>query len=205
MVYVKPTSRSLGIGVFRIEQTDESDIYHAKWLKNKKDFKGFEQLYKWLQYRTKNQSFLIQTGIHLLRWRNRPFDLRIMVQKNAHNDWEMSGIICRIAHAKKIVTNIGQGGSIADINQIFSDSKVRLNITRNCERVAKEATRTLASRLKKLRETGVDIALDQNYKPWILEINTYPEAYIFRRLRDKTMYQNIVQQRLRMKFKKPYR
>jgi D-alanine-D-alanine ligase-like ATP-grasp enzyme len=43
-----------------------------------------------------------------------------------------------------------------------------------------------------IKEIGVDIAVDQQYKPWILEVNTKPDPYIFQKLQNKAVFRKII-------------
>ncbi|WP_141692548.1 YheC/YheD family protein [Paenibacillus pectinilyticus] len=39
---------------------------------------------------------------------------------------------------------------------------------------------------------GVDIGIDKEMKPWIIEVNTRPDKYIFNALSDKRMFRKII-------------
>jgi Tubulin-tyrosine ligase family len=43
-----------------------------------------------------------------------------------------------------------------------------------------------------MREFGIDVALDQRMKPWILEVNTRPDMTIFNELKNKKFYCKMV-------------
>jgi hypothetical protein len=48
------------------------------------------------------REYIVQQGIHLLKYNECIFDFRIMVQKNAKGIWESTGIIVRVANPKKL-------------------------------------------------------------------------------------------------------
>jgi D-alanine-D-alanine ligase-like ATP-grasp enzyme len=43
-----------------------------------------------------------------------------------------------------------------------------------------------------MKEIGVDVALDRELRPWILEVNTRPDHCPFAVLQDQTMIRRIV-------------
>lgn len=42
-------------------------------------------------------------------------------------------------------------------------------------------------RYPQLKEIGADIAVDRSLTPWILEINTMPDLFLFNHLKDKSI------------------
>ncbi|MNW57899.1 hypothetical protein D3C74_357320 [compost metagenome] len=49
----------------------------------------------------------------------------------------------------------------------------------------------LARKYPNLKEIGIDIAIDQAIKLWILEVNTLPALFPFKTLENKDIYKKI--------------
>jgi uncharacterized circularly permuted ATP-grasp superfamily protein len=109
MVYVKPNMGTGGKGVIRVEKLGQCYKYQIGTAI--KSFSSFDKMAHSIGLKTKSCPYVIQRGIHLLRYNRRRFDLRIMVQKNPKDKWETTGVIGRLGHPKKIVTNVCRGGS----------------------------------------------------------------------------------------------
>ncbi|WP_376768681.1 YheC/YheD family protein [Paenibacillus foliorum] len=52
----------------------------------------------------------------LATYEGRPFDLRISVQRDASGEWQLTGIVAKIASKKTLLTNIAQGALFIDWN-----------------------------------------------------------------------------------------
>lgn len=195
MVYVKPVNGTFGNGVIRVERTTVPSLGYRYQLDTRVHFfRTFEQLYKKLVKQKKNRRYIVQRGIHLLRHQKRRFDIRVMVQKNLINEWEATGIIGRLAHPAKIVTNYHSGGTPMAIERLMADHASSSELASFNNRLRKLCI-TIANNLQEaypnIKELGVDIAIDANLHPWILEVNTSPDPFIFRKLADQSVYQKV--------------
>ncbi|WP_424769355.1 YheC/YheD family protein [Paenibacillus sp. sgz302251] len=195
MVYVKPVNGTFGNGVIRVERTNVPTLGYRYQLDTVvRFFPTFKQLYQQLVKQQKSRRYIVQKGIHLLRYQKRRFDIRVMVQKNLKNEWEATGIIGRLAHPAKIVTNYHSGGTPMSIGQLMSGHTTTSELIAFKKRLLKLGI-VIANKLEEaypnLKEIGVDIAIDAKLHPWILEVNTSPDPFIFRKLADQSVFRKI--------------
>jgi glutathione synthase/RimK-type ligase-like ATP-grasp enzyme len=198
MVYIKPCCGSLGEGVIRVEQRKTgskklSYRYQAGTQVN--IFSDYAEAYRSIRSETRGRSYLVQKGIRLLTYGGRPFDIRVMVQRNLQGKWEATGVAGRVAHPRKVVTNGSQGGTIYPVEELLNaytgTGKCSTLISQMEEIGVKSAIR-LSSAYPRLQEIGVDLALDRRLTPWILEVNTAPDPCPFTKLSDPRMLNQII-------------
>ncbi|BBH20063.1 hypothetical protein Back11_14080 [Paenibacillus baekrokdamisoli] len=191
MLYVKPNNGTGGNGVIRVEKLGPSQ-YEYQLETTVTTFKTFDLLFDSIKKMTSSTPYIIQHGIHLLRYSKRRFDLRVMVQKNPQGKWETTGIIGRLGHPKKIVTNVCKGGSSEPIEVLL---KMHVPNIRTFRKGLESLGIMVASQLNKtfpaIKELGLDIGIDERAHPWILEANTRPAIYGFKSLKDKRIYEKI--------------
>ncbi|GAA3412253.1 YheC/YheD family protein [Paenibacillus hodogayensis] len=191
MVYVKPNDGTGGKGVMRVEKL-EQDSYEYQLKTAAKTFSSFESMYQSLCQNTKKSPFVIQRGIHLLKYSGRRFDLRVMVQKNPKGKWETTGVIGRLGHPKKIVTNVCKGGSSKPVELLLKKHVPSVvKYTKKLERLGFRAAVQLNKTFPRIKELGFDVAIDSELHPWILEANPRPVIYGFKTLKDKRIYRKI--------------
>ncbi|NIK79305.1 glutathione synthase/RimK-type ligase-like ATP-grasp enzyme [Paenibacillus castaneae] len=195
MIYVKPINGTFGNGVIRVERTFVPSIGYRYQLEQKiLFFSSIDSLYRRLASQIKNRRYIVQKGIHLLRHQKRRFDIRVMVQKNLNNKWEATGIIGRLAHPKKIVTNYHSGGTPMSIEMLMSDHTTSSELAafkNKLRKLSLNIAHHLQATYPNIKEIGVDIAVDLKLHPWILEVNTYPDPFIFRKLNDQSVFHKI--------------
>lgn len=205
MVYIKPCCGSLGQGVMRIEKTsrnkDDGDTggeqieYSYQAGTDICKFSNYDVAYRSIVSRTHKKPYLVQQGIRLLVYEGRPFDIRVMVQRNSKRQWEATGIVGRVAHPLKVVTNGSQGGSIYPVEELlkaYTNTEKCSALIRAMKDIGVKSARQLSTSYPGLQEIGVDIALDRRLKPWILEVNTAPDPCPFTKLNDTRMIKRIV-------------
>lgn len=197
MVYVKPNVGMFGNGVIRIELAEDEKTaqpYSYQEGVRRKSFKTFKDLFASLQKAIRKRPYLVQRGIHLLKYKGNRFDLRVMVQQSPLRKWETTGVIGRVAHPAKIVTNFHNGGALKSVNTLlkaYLPPTERNEFVQKLHKMGIQVAKATNAKYRGVKEIGVDIAVDKDMNPWILEVNTSPDPYIFQRLSDKRIFQKI--------------
>ena len=193
MLYIKPEIGSFGNGVIRIEKHRKHFQYQSKEKIYK--FKTFQLMYDALKKTIGKRSYLIQTGIELLKHQKHAFDLRVMVQINPNQQWEATGIIGRVAAPNKIVTNYHSGGTPKPLEPLLSPYLSKGDLRKKTVELNQIGIRTGKAMQRKFAgvcELGVDIGLDEARRPWIFEVNTSPDRYIFKKHPNKAIFRKIM-------------
>jgi len=193
MVYIKPERGTYGMGVIRAELEQQKYAYQMN--EKRVTFSSFEAFYTALARLVGKRSYLIQKGIHLLKHNNRRFDIRVMVQLSPNQTWEATGVIGRLGHPKRIVTNYHNGGKPMDVHKLLeshASASRRDELIREMNELGLRIARHMKKKAPYLKQIGVDVGLDRSLKPWIIEVNVKPDPYIFNQLKDKTMYRKVI-------------
>ncbi|AJS61667.1 endospore coat-associated protein [Paenibacillus sp. IHBB 10380] len=199
MVYIKPERGTYGNGVIRAEwvKNEKQGAYTYKYQVDvvTRTFSTYEAFYTSICKYTKSKSYLVQMGIHLLKYQKRRFDIRVMVQRGAKGIWVSTGIIGRVAHPGKIVTNYHSGGTPMAMGKLLAPHLSAIEQKRVLNQMSQlgvNIAKALQQKYPNFRQIGVDIGLDLKMNPWIIEVNTSPDPYIFNKLADKTMYRKVM-------------
>jgi len=193
MVYIKPDAGTYGNGVMKVERRNGAYSYQTG--EKKRTFGSFDSMYASILRHKRRRSYLVQKGIRLLKYKGRPFDIRVMVQRNRKRAWETTGIIGRVAHPRKIVTNYHSGGKPTDVRILLGSLASRERVARVQRSLANagyRAARALSRTYPGIDMVGADIGLDHSLHPWIIELNTKPDPYLFRHLADKRISRKVL-------------
>ena len=196
MIYLKPINGTYGKGVIRVEKHQENGKITFQYQQGteKKHLGSLSALYRTVMKNKMRRSYIAQQGIHLLKYKNCLFDLRIMVQRNLKGVWESTGIIGRVAHPKKIVTNYHSGGTPTSFNTLFKPYLSKAEIeeySQILKKFGEDIAVTMSKEYPKLNMLGIDVGVDKKLYPWIIEVNTNPDLYIFKKLKDKQIFQRM--------------
>lgn len=195
MIYVKPIFGTFGNGVIRIEKKSGiSSPFVFQSGKRKYAFTSFSAMYHKLLLVKKKKAYLAQQGIHLLEYSGRRFDLRVMVQKNPHSEWETTGLIGRVAHPRKIITNYHAGGTPMPVTRLLKKYLTEEQLAFyqvKLRQLGVDIAKVMERSFPRIKEIGVDIAIDHNLKPWVLEVNTLPDPFLFKRLPSRAVFRRI--------------
>jgi glutathione synthase/RimK-type ligase-like ATP-grasp enzyme len=200
-IFIKPDRGTYGIGVMCLERyKEEPEVEDSSWLFKlrygieSRIFSSLEEVTELLNERISGRTYLIQRGIELIQYNHRKFDLRVLVQKNMRKRWETTGYIGRVAGQHKIVTNYHNGGQTQPVEELFKqhlDSQGLAKLVRELRKLGEEVGYQLEKKYPRLQEIGLDVAVDSEFRPWVLEVNTLPALFPFKSLPDKSIYQKI--------------
>ncbi|SDJ67289.1 YheC/YheD family protein [Paenibacillus naphthalenovorans] len=196
MVYVKPDNGTYGNGVMRVERESGPGGIRYRYQAGTRvrTFNSYEAMYNSIKKLIGKRKYLIQKGIHLLKYNNRRFDLRVMVQQSPSKRWVTTGIIGRVAAKRKVVTNVHNGGTLLPFETLLkghTGSARRRGLFQGLKRLGLSVAEQMKTRYAGIKELGLDVALDRKLYPWILEVNTAPDPFIFKKLKDKRIYRRI--------------
>lgn len=189
MVYIKPKNGSLGRGVIRITKQGTRYTSHVGFAVT--SFTSFDALYASILKRTKGERYIVQKGIHSLRYHGKIYDFRVVVQRSPQGKFEITGIAARISQGGRVVSNGGGGGAVGSVDSLLNPYQRNIAMPR-IHKLSLAVMQQVRKHWPAQNEIGLDIALDYNLKPWIIEYNTRPDHRMFVVLRDRATVARIV-------------
>ncbi len=193
VVYFKPSRGSGGNRIMKIERSP-SQTYITYYLNHKQTYSNIQSLYTQLKSFAKGKTFLLQRGINLATVKGNPFDLRVMVQKPDDGKWLVSAMFVKIGRSGKVVNNYNQGGKLANFNTTlkkanYTEDEIQ-SVNRQLVDMGEQTGKCFDKHYEGFRELGIDVAIDQSNKLWILEVNTRPQFYPLKRV-NKALFNTI--------------
>ncbi|RXT04809.1 YheC/YheD family protein [Ammoniphilus sp. CFH 90114] len=196
LLYLKPISGKAGKGIMRLES--DQGIYTLKIRQGNKTIgKRYQDATAlWNEIKSKvSTGYVVQEGITLLTYQGRPFDIRVLVQKDGTGTWKPSGVGIRVAGKNSITTHVPRGGSIASpdavLKKIMNDSEYAAFMER-LRRTVLELASSLEEAYPSLGEFSMDLGLTKDKKLWFFEANAKPMKFDEPHIR-KTSLERIVQ------------
>jgi hypothetical protein len=138
-----------------------------------------------------DKRYMLQQGIDLVRHAGRPFDLRLLLQKNRHGVWTVTGIGARVAGASSLTTHVPRGGSIAEPAALLRAALGRAQttaLTRKLRRLAPRVARQIERASgDELGELSLDVGVDVSGKLWLFEANAKPMTFDEPAIRERAL------------------
>jgi YheC/D like ATP-grasp len=190
IVFIKPDIGYGGRKVFRVLHDDKGG-YQVRMEQHAQRVHSERELHSWVERVRKGRRFIIQEGIKLDYWGGRPVDIRTIVQINADDEWEVTGMFCKMAGRRLAVTNVCIGGSAHSVEDYLKALGYRRH---QRARLVEELIEMSLALVKPFADTysnaiyGLDIGLDTRGDLFVIELNTNPRIGIFRELQLHDMY-----------------
>lgn len=181
VVFAKPTTGSLGRGIVRMMHTNGQYVVHFS---NKAPVLNDHEPYNLLPLlRTvvpilRRQPYILQQGIKTITHNNQSTDFRILCNKDKTGTWNVTSIVARCSANEQFVANVAMGGSLHHPKNVLSplfSSRETNEIMKLLTDLSLQCAITIEQHCNgTYGELGVDLAIDEDGKPWILEVNTKP-------------------------------
>lgn len=173
-LYLKPNNGKQGGGIYKVTMSDNGVLHFLNRKRQQKNYKIDEKFDAFLQ-KCKKRKYIVQQAIlspHLFQ----PVDFRVYVQKNDQKEWVCQGMIARQGKGGTIVNNLQftarLGIGCKAIKQWFGIEEKRAReieqrIYDTCIAVCKE----LDKKIGNYGDVAVDVIVDEDFRPFVLEIN----------------------------------
>lgn len=178
-VFIKPIHGSQGRNILKI--TKDKNQYRLQNSQNSEEeilFQTTSQVFQPIKQLLKKRTYIIQEGLPLIMKDNRLVDFRFLCHKNKFNKWVVTSTVARVGHPTQFVSNLARGGDLQKINDFLSEylpNKERVNFKKLLVELAIECCKCIDSSYDGLfAEFGVDLAIDEQFNPWIIELNSKP-------------------------------
>jgi hypothetical protein len=185
-VLIKPNGGSHGRGVVAIEQiTPSSFLLKGRTKFNRPFSVQFQtpvRLSHWVEQTIRDTRYILQPLLSLNTPDGRPFDVRILVQKNGRKKWETTGLAIRTGQPDSITSNLHGGGQALPFQPFLKQHytpQEAAKISSSIHYLSEIVPPFIESRHGPLVELGIDIGIDENKDVWIIEVNSKPGRSVF--------------------------
>lgn len=180
-VFLKPVRGSLGKGILRISKEEGGYrlLSTTPLGTRKQSYPSLAKLFQSISPKMKTTRYQIQQGLSLMELGKRPVDFRALVQKNSTGKWGVTSIVARTAGSNHFVSNLARGGTLSTVREAVGKSNLPAGIKESSQVQLPRAALAIARGVEThipahFGELGIDLALDQSGRIWLLEVNSKP-------------------------------
>jgi hypothetical protein len=193
-IIIKPTGSYGGNGVIRIKTVDSS-TYEIQDGAKKRTYTEPTGVTAFIKKKI-GKNHIVQQRINLATMNGRPFDLRVMVQRHKKADWQVTGMLAKVAGKGFIVTNIRRsGGKVVTVENALQHSGLRnlqtSELLAGLHAVSLRTAAQLGPHYRWVKTMGIDMAFDKQGHIWIIEVNFAPMLELFLKLPNKSAFRKI--------------
>ncbi|MED3780169.1 YheC/YheD family protein [Heyndrickxia sporothermodurans] len=170
IIYLKPTIRSQGKGIFHIKR-EEDATFICKNAKKTYTFSSFIELWSFIEKAIQKNSYIAQVDIESAKISENKYDYRIL-SHYVNDEYQLTGVGIRVAEAGKITTHLSKGRSIFPYEKVKKKSLEKV-----FHWIIQECGKTLSKEYGNFAEFTIDMGRDQSGKLWIYEVNSKPMSF----------------------------
>ncbi len=181
VVFVKPANGSLGKGIIKITRTEKGGLKYVIYRRGRVG--GTADNAEEFMHKTRKERgdrvYIVQQGLDLATYRGRPFDVRIVYQKNGKGEWQIGKKFVRVAPHGSSISNLSSGGHAETSKKVFRYLFQKNNLINQKNNQLKQLCLTIANTLERATggnfgELGLDIGIGKDGHPYLIEVNSKP-------------------------------
>lgn len=192
IAYIKPDRLSKGKGVTKVSCTEQGFLVEQR--RGTDNYQHLcaspEDVLGDLQKYLKGSGFMVvQEAIPLMKYNGRPFDFRLLLQKDKSGKWKKAAVAGRISGVGSVISSPRSGGSVASYDVVMAQlpDEQRLAIAVTMLDLAREVAKTIDQVIGPFAELGFDLGVDLSGEVKIIEVNGIPLKVSVERLNDKNI------------------
>lgn len=174
---LKPAAGRRGRGVLFLAQTPEGVTLREGAVERRMTI---EALAEELAPRFADSTWLIQRFVVSNARDGRAFDVRVHCHKDGDGTWALVRAYVRLSEAGLLVSNTSRGGYQGDVDAFFANAARGPDGRTLGDQVRQVGLDTAIALDREagglVDELGVDLLVDPQRHPWIIEVNTHPQS-----------------------------
>lgn len=181
VIFMKPANGSLGYGIIRVRRNEKGQLSFTTYGAGRRAgmADNAEELLRKTNEFRKGRSYIVQQGLNLSTYKGSTFDLRIIYQKNSKGQWQIGKKFVRVAPGGSSVANMARGGTALTSRKVFSYLYSQKAVIEEKNRQINDLCEKIAIGIEKgsgqlFGELGLDLGIDRNGHPWLIEVNSKP-------------------------------
>jgi len=182
LIFFKPCYGNLGKGVYRAELTVSGEVRIGdNHLRPKIVASDVAQFLSHMRELIGKTPYIVQRGVETLRLSGRLFDIRVLAQKNKRGAWSVTSAISRVAYKGCFNTSIFEKMCLSKdaLRYLYPTGKADALFERICDVSMRAAEIIELDSGLHLGELSVDLAVDEEGLPWIIEVNGKPQKSLY--------------------------
>lgn len=187
-LFIKPTNSSVGDGIMKISKL-EGGQWHLYGVKRKPKLVSKKQAISLIVKKVGRQNYMLQEAIPLATYNGRPYDLRVSVQRGGSGQWQVTGIVGKVAAYGRHVTNVAKGGKVIRCERLFESSGFdSIQMKQQIQEASLAIAQYIGGKLPHMADIGLDVGVDQDGEIKLIEINGRDQRYSFKNANMKTTF-----------------
>ncbi|SDN75784.1 YheC/D like ATP-grasp [Paenibacillus sp. yr247] len=196
-LFIKPTSSSVGDGIIKISK-QEGGGWNLYWMKGKPKLVTYKEAVSFIAKKVGKRNYMIQEAIPLATYNGQPYDLRISVQRGGSGQWQVTGMIGKVAALGRHVTNVAKGGKVKRVEELFDSSGFYSPLIKHeLQQVSLSIAQYIGIKLPQMADIGLDVGVDAYGNIKLIEVNGRDQRYTFKKADLETTFYHTYETPLR--------